>query len=208
MDPNLSTTVYRQQRWVLSLLQLAFLTGLLILPLFSHGEVHRYVDEHGSAVFVDDAYLSPAERRDLQQKVLDSEKAKHESPTTPVEILGNQVLLPVELSDGHRQIRGRLLLDTGASQTVFHRRAIEPLHTRVLGKGWSRLAGGQQVATDLIRFESLRVGPHTWENPTVYVIELQGPDVPFDGLLGMDFLKAHPYRIDFQQQMLLWHPAD
>jgi hypothetical protein len=195
--------------WAANLCHLSLLLlGLLMLPPSSHSEIHSYVDEHGTSVFVDDAYLSPTERRGLRQKVLDSEKAYRESLITPVKIYGNQVLVPVEINDGNRQISARLLLDTGASQTVFHRQTIASLRTKFLGKGWSRLAGGQLIATEKVRLASLQVGPHTWETPAVYLIEISDSDAPFDGLLGMDFLRKHPYRIDFQQQLIHWQPAN
>lgn len=184
------------------------LAGFLTLPPTGHGEIHSYEDEHGSNIFVDDTYLSPTERQNLRQKVLDSENAKRKSRTTEVRVYGNQVVVPVEISDGQRQVRARLLLDTGASQTVLHHRVVAPLRTKPLGKGWSRLAGGQLIATDRVRLEVLTVGPYTWEAPTVSLIELSGPDAPFDGLLGMDFLRQHHYRIDFQQQVIHWDSTD
>lgn len=185
-----------------------FLIGLLTLPYTGHSEIHSYEDEHGSSVFVDDAYLSPAEQQSLQQKVLASEKAKRTSRTTPVKVYGNQVLVPVEISDGHRQITARLLLDTGASQTVFHRRVVDPLQMKSMGKGWAQLAGGQFIATERVRLDSLVIGPYTWEAPAVSLIEVTGSALQFDGLLGMDFLKKHHYRIDFQQQLIHWQATD
>jgi|LGVE01.1.fsa_nt_gb hypothetical protein len=182
--------------------------GFLTLPYTGHSEVHSYEDEHGTDIFVDDAYLSPTERQNLQQKVLESENAKRKSLTTSVKVYGNQVVVPVEISDGQRQVSARLLLDTGASKTVFHHRIVAPLRTKLLGRGWARLAGGQLIATDMVRIKTLTVGPYTWGTPTVSLIELSGQDAPFDGLLGMDFLRKHHYRIDFQQQLIHWQSSD
>lgn len=208
--PNHLVAIAKQPLWRVTrrrLLSVLF-SGLLMLPQAGHGEIHNYVDEHGTSVFVDDTYLSPAERRSLQQKVVDSEIAQRESLTTPVQVHGNQVLVPVKISDGYRQISVRLLLDTGASQTVFHRATVASLRRKFLGQGWSRLAGGQLIATEKVRLASLQVGPYTWKTPAVTLIEISDADVPFEGLLGMDFLRNHPYRIDFQQQLIHWQPAD
>lgn len=157
----------------------------------------------------DEADLAPA-------LVLDSEKtsprtsAKKRSRDyqTPVEIRGNRVLVPVEVAVGNRTAKLNLLLDTGATTTVLHRQSLTELPLP-RGKHYkARVAGGGMVRSEKIRLQHITVGPFREAKVFAMVISLKGRELPFDGMLGMDFLKKHPYRIDFAKQIITWEGED
>ena len=72
---------------------------ILFIPLTGHAEMIRYLDEHGTPVFVDDRDLSPAERQEYQRKTRAAEQARSRTGITPIEVHDNMVLVPVEISD-------------------------------------------------------------------------------------------------------------
>jgi predicted aspartyl protease len=135
-------------------------------------------------------------------------KKRNSDYQTPVEITGNRVLVPVEVAMGNRVAKLKLLLDTGATVTVLHRQSLAELQLPS-GKSYkARVAGGSIVKSQKIKFRQLSVGPFQIDKAYAMVINLKGQKLPFDGMLGMDFLKNHPYQIDFQEKLITWEPID
>jgi hypothetical protein len=197
-------------------------------------EIYSYRDDAGRLSFVDDKDKIPTRYQERTSTVPESKQAlgdyvterpdesidistietdlkppekrtrKDSAYQTPVTINGNRVLIPAEVTVGNRSRELILLLDTGATATVFHRTALAGLE---LPKGRTykaRIAGGGIVKSKKMLFRKFNVGPFQMENHAAMVINLKGREVPFDGMLGMDFIKKHPHQIDFEKQIIQW----
>jgi predicted aspartyl protease len=114
------------------------------------------------------------------------------------------VLVPVILGYGKRQTDALLLLDTGASITVLHQDIADRLNIREVQKTKLLTLGGRSIPAYVAKLNFARLGPHRKENIYAGIIEYQGPEVAYQGLLGMNFLRNIEYGIDFKNQTLRW----
>jgi clan AA aspartic protease (TIGR02281 family) len=126
--------------------------------------------------------------------------------TTRVTTEHNLVLVPVTLYYGQQTAEVLLGLDTGAAVTVINSSVASRLGIRLDGAptGKFQVVGGGMVRATAARLARVSVGPHSRTNMIVAVINQQGPAVPFDGLLGMDFLQNLHYHLDFKNNLILW----
>ena len=178
-------------------------------------------DEEKSRLETQKALQEQINRERLQQH-LEKEKERQEaekrrqeqiarelheqSLETRVNISGNQVLVPVTIGYDGREIEIMLLLDTGASMTVLHHAAVEPLNLRAQKKFRAQVAGGRLIPASQVELAYLQVGPIRMKQAHAMVIKHQGASVSHQGLLGMNFLRQINYTIDFESQKIKWRP--
>jgi Aspartyl protease len=129
-----------------------------------------------------------------------------QSLRTRVEIEGKAVYVPVEIKHGWKKVTLNLVLDTGASMTVFHKDAVSGLEIKEAELGYGQGVGGYTFTVEKVKFRHIKVGPFTEEGMTAAIIHNYNPSPRHDGLLGMDFLMKHNYRIDYKNQLILWEP--
>jgi predicted aspartyl protease len=153
--------------------------------------------------------LQQAAEKEEAERKRQEELARQKRNETPVEIEGNQVFVPVTIGNNGIELEVRLLLDTGASETVVHREIATQLHIVALKKGLTQVASGKRIYTEVGKVSYLKVGPKIMENFHILIINFEGSAVSYSGLLGMNFLKRFQYNIDFENQVIRWKsPTD
>ena len=182
---------------------------------FSLGETGSYVlkaDNNGTfirtakgAKYYVNSKAQEKWERDLQS--FNEQQRQKLGAETKVNLLdGTHVLVPVTIGKGKNEMEVTMLLDTGASITVIHREIADQLNLKTISKAKLMIAGGQVLDSEIVKLDFLDVGPIKKQGLEASVIEHVGPQTPYQGLLGMNFLKGVNYRIDYEREVIQWKP--
>ena len=202
---------------------------MLLSPLV-WAQLYEYRDNTGRRVFVDrisavplqyrdqlvsrEAYQSSPEERAVAQRLRQISQLEEAlrridrllaNASSPISFNNNQVVVPVEISRGNRSRTLKLLLDTGANRTVFHRQALSGLVTEDRLVGSARTASGEEIPLYQAKVDRLQLGPFEISPAQVQLLEFRGSS-PHQGLLGMDLLSQVEYQLDLEGEKLQWAP--
>ncbi|MHB1015290.1 MAG: retropepsin-like aspartic protease [Desulfurivibrionaceae bacterium] len=122
---------------------------------------------------------------------------------TPVLIENNQVLVPVVIGHKGRAVKAYFLLDTGCTTTLLYQTITERIQPDIINTGTSTVADGRKIETNFCKVDFIQVGPFTENNFTATTNYVAGKD-KYHGLLGMEFLKKHPFQIDTRHSVIRW----
>jgi hypothetical protein len=145
--------------------------------------------------------LPPEPSASAQIPLASSAAAPRGSIIVPVLLAGRSAIVPVTFN---QSVRGNLLLDTGASNTVLSRRLADLLSLRPIASRNFQTPGGR-VSASIAPLQSLKVGDAEVNNLTVAILDFSS-DPRFEGLLGMDFLGRYAVALDAQRQVLVLVP--
>jgi len=125
------------------------------------------------------------------------------SKETPVIIENNQILIPVVIGNKGKAVKTYFLLDTGCNGMLIHHTIADVINPDIISQGKATVADGRQVDTKFCTVDFIQVGPFTEYNlqATTNYVEEYGKH---HGLLGMEFLKKHPFQIDHQRSVIKW----
>lgn len=148
-----------------------------------------------------------AQRRHLNRQ---RQQARAQRKETPFYDLMGHAVVPVILGYKGRETTVYMMLDTGATVSSIHQIALDPLGITDFDVDQAMVADGRRVKVMKARLDYVRVGPFIKKNFLISTFPYKkkkrqtvaGGEIL--GLLGMNFLRDHPFTLDHSRKVIIW----
>jgi len=159
------------------------------IPALKNDEIYSWTDETG--------------RRHYQNSKTAPEGTNRETPVIITQ--NNSILVPVIIGHRGRTIQTTMILDTGCSLTLLHHTIAQQLQPNFIRQGTSTVADGRKINSTHVTVDFIQVGPFMEHNFIASTYYIQNAErLKYQGLLGMEFLKKHPFQIDTKRSVIRW----
>ncbi len=165
-------------------------------PISLSGKVFSWEDQDGKRYFSNTNFPLDNETLQVQTEISNYHKV------TKISIINNQIYIPVTLWNNGRSTTLNMVLDTGCSHTIVPYKYLNDISAGYGQKVTSRLADGKTTVGRKAFLDMIQVGSRKERNFTVTGAKNAG--AVNSGLLGLDFLKNHTFKIDFDNRFLVW----
>lgn len=161
------------------------------------GKVFSWEDQDGKRYFSNTNFPLDNETLQVQTEINNYHKI------TKISVVKNQIYIPVTLFNNGRSTVLNMLLDTGCSHTTVPYRYLNHINVLYGQKVTSRLADGRTTSGRVALLDMIQVGSKKERNFAVTGAEKAG--AINSGLLGLDFLQKHTFKVDFESGFLVWN---
>ena len=160
--------------------------------------LYKWIDDNGGIHFSNSTYPNDGRYIEVRNEINPFGKE-----TKFIYRPGGTILIPVIVRSNGRKEKINLVLDTGCHITQIHPDVLQRLNVKTTKKGKTIIADGRRIDRFLGKVDSFEVGPFREQNFIIMTNTIE-QSTGYDGLLGMNYLKKHPFEIDHQKQVIRW----
>ncbi len=161
------------------------------------GKIFSWIDKNGIKHYSNTNYPQDNPTLKVQTEI------KSENSATKIFIKNGQIFIPVTFENNGKNITINMVLDTGASHTNVPYKYLNHLDVTYTENTTSIIADGSKKHGMLTKVNMIKVGPNQEYNFHINGSTVAGSQN--EGLLGLDFLKKHPFKIDFDNKFIVWN---
>ena len=122
-------------------------------------------------------------------------------PSLPVQIIDDQVIVPVTLANNGVEMHTSFILDKNSSRSLLTSEVADFLQAEKVGVTRHR-TGERYMPMETRKVNYLKIGSIV-ENEFVFLASADQSQRR-RGILGLDFIDKHPFELDRERKLLIW----